>query len=235
MNDRKPTLLRSLGGLLIAATFVAFVGYGAPAGAESPYAKVDESWISLTGDVVDSSFEQFRLDYGEGLITVEMDDWDWYDEADHILPGDRVTVYGRIDDGLYERRTIEADSVYVFDRNTFYYASDADEEDLAFFSSVVIPDGAWMSVNGTVKKISGREFVLDTGSGTVRIDTILMPYNPLDDVGLQQVSTGDRVLVTGHLDIDFFEKREIQADTIVTLARDAKKKKSQKSGEDERS
>jgi len=98
MTDRNPTLRRSLGTFLVAA---AFALCGAPAGAESPHAKVDESWISLTGDVVDSSFEQFRLDYGEGLITVEMDDWDWYDEADHVRAGDRVTVYGRMDDALY--------------------------------------------------------------------------------------------------------------------------------------
>ncbi len=68
---------------------------------------------------MDSSFERFRLDYGEGLIAVEMDDWDWYDEANPIKPGDRVNVYGRIDADLHQKRTIEADSVCVFDRNTY--------------------------------------------------------------------------------------------------------------------
>ncbi|HSN81255.1 MAG TPA: NirD/YgiW/YdeI family stress tolerance protein [Polyangiales bacterium] len=191
----------------------------------SPYAKPDRSWITLTGDVVESSPQQFRLDYGEGLITVEMDDWDWYDEADHIMAGDRVTVYGRIDDDLYQRRTIEADSVYVYDRNTYYYANDADEEDFVYYSSVVtIPDGAWTSVNGTVEKIDGRELVLDTGVSKIRVDTINMAYNPLDEVGYQKIKKGDRVSVWGRLDLDFFEKREIQADSIVTLSRDKTKK-----------
>jgi len=57
-----------------------------------------------------------------------MDDWDWFDEASRLNAGEKVTVYGRIDDGLYETRTIEADSVYVYERNTYYYANDADEE-----------------------------------------------------------------------------------------------------------
>jgi uncharacterized protein YdeI (BOF family) len=218
MSIRRATIAPSL----VAA--IALVVAGTPASGADPMTKPDRSWISLTGDVVQSSIEQFRLDYGEGLITVEMDDWDWYDEANHIRAGDRVTVYGRIDDDLYERRTIEAGSVYVFDRNTYYYASDADEESVVYNAGAIIPDGAWMSVRGTVEKIDGREFVLDTGSGTVRIDTVFMPYNPLDDVGFQAIEPGDRVLVTGNLDLDFFEKREIQADGIVTLSRDETKR-----------
>lgn len=187
----------------------------------SPYTKPDRSWITLTGNVVDSDYERFRLDYGEGLITVEMDDWDWYDEADHILPGDRVTVYGRIDADLYEKRTIEADSVYVYDRNTYYYANDADEEGFVYYSNfVAIPDGTWMSVSGTVASIDGRELVLDTGVSKIQVDTINMPYNPLDEVGYQKIKKGDRISVWGRLDLDFFEKREIQADSIVTLSRD---------------
>jgi len=166
--------------MLLVAGLVLAVGLGAvPAAAdEEPdlEADRDRDWISLTGDVVEASVERFVLDYGEGLITVEMDDWDWYDEADHILPGDRVTVYGRIDDDFYEKRTIEADSAYVYDRSTYYYASDADEEDVPFYSAIAVPEGSWMTVTGTIEKVDGREFVLDTGTSKLRVDTILMPY-----------------------------------------------------------
>lgn len=61
------------------------------------------------------------------LITVEMDDWDWYAEGAALSEGDRVTVYGFIDDDFYELRSIEASSVYVDDFNTFFYASGLDE------------------------------------------------------------------------------------------------------------
>lgn len=49
-----------------------------PADAEDPFSKSDRSWISLSGVVAATSNDSFVLDYGEGLITVEMDDWDWY-------------------------------------------------------------------------------------------------------------------------------------------------------------
>jgi uncharacterized protein YdeI (BOF family) len=76
--------------------------------AQKPYTKPDESWINLSGTVVSSTLDQLTLDYGTGLITVEMDDWDWYNEASLIRPGEEVTVYGRIDDSFYASRTIEA-------------------------------------------------------------------------------------------------------------------------------
>ena len=101
-----------------------------PAQAADPYTQPDDSWISVTGTVADTHDESFELDYGEGLITVEFDDWDWYNENAAILDGDRVTVYGAVDDDLYETRTIEAASVYVEGLNTYYYASATDEEDV---------------------------------------------------------------------------------------------------------
>lgn len=42
-------------------------------------------------------------------------------------------------------------------------------------------------------------------------------YNPMDDEGYQQIDVGDRVSVTGDIDIDTWEKRELMAETIVTL------------------
>ncbi len=42
-----------------------------------------------------------------------MDDWDDDADAYALLEGDEVTVSGRIDDNLYEIRTIEASRVYV--------------------------------------------------------------------------------------------------------------------------
>jgi len=83
-----------------------------------------------------------------------------------------------------------------------------------------------MSLSGTVESVSGREFILDTGTGEIQVDTISLGYNPLDEVGYQQVDVGDRVSVTGELDRDFFERKEILADTVVTLSRDETRKSS---------
>lgn len=196
-----------------------------PLQAQDPYLMKDESWISLSGTVVTAGANTFELDYGEGIVTVEMDDWDWYSEAYPILSGDRVTVYGRVDDDLYETTSIEASSVYVKGFNTYFYASAADEESAVPYVSVLYAD-ADLQFTGIVTSIDGREFTIDTGTRTMKVDTIMMPYNPMDDKGFQKVRKGDYVQVTGDIDVDVFEKTELMADTITTLVKDRTKNKS---------
>lgn len=72
--------------------------------AENPYLKADETWISISGEVVSAGPESFTLDYGKGTIVVEMDDWDWYHKGRNVLESDKVTVYGEIDGELYDTR-----------------------------------------------------------------------------------------------------------------------------------
>nr|WP_298136059.1 DUF5666 domain-containing protein [uncultured Pseudomonas sp.] len=191
--------------------------------AVKPYSKPDNSFISINGAVTSAGPDSFVLDYGDGVITVEMDDWDWYHEGYKLIDGDNVTVYGRIDDDLFEVPKIEADSVYVKGLNSFFFASDADEEDVAHISVVTTTTAA---IQGNVKSIEGREFTVDTGTGTVRVDTSSMPYNPLDKQGYQQLKEGDRVSVVGALNPGFFSKREIEADAVMTLSRDKAKQSS---------
>jgi len=73
-------------------------------GTIDPYAKPDDSWISISGTVVNPKDDTFMLDYGQGTILVEMDDWDGVGEAYALIDGDRVTVYGAVDDGLFDER-----------------------------------------------------------------------------------------------------------------------------------
>lgn len=188
--------------------------------AKDPYMAENNSWISLDGTVVSAGISSFEMDYGTGIVTVEMDDWDWYGEAAALMEGDKVTVYGRVDDDLYEVASIEASSVYVKNLNTYFYANDVDEEDVIV--PVAVTTG--LQVQGTITDKIGREFTLDTGSKKVKVDTIEMDYNPLDDKGFQQLDKGDFVKVTGNLDVDFFEKAEIMADSVITLVKDTTKK-----------
>ncbi|MFP4472511.1 MAG: DUF5666 domain-containing protein [Candidatus Omnitrophota bacterium] len=200
-----------------------------PASAQDPYLQPNNSWISLSGTVVTADADSFELDYGEGIVTVEMDDWDWYGDAYGILPGDDVTVYGFVDDDLYELTSVEASSVYVDDLNTYFYASGADEEDYVTPVVTTIYADADLTYTGKVTSISGREFTIDTGNRKVKVDTIGMLYNPLDDKGYQKIDVGDLVQVSGDLDVDLFEGREIMADHIITLQEDKTKgKKGQK-------
>ena len=158
---------------------------------ESPYTQPDDTWISLSGEVASAGAASFILDYGEGVVTVEMDDWDWYGDAYGLLPGDV---------------------------NTFFYASGADEEDYASVVTAIYDYD--LELTGEVTSISGREFTLDTGARQISVDTIGMPYNPLDELGYQEIDVGDRVTVFGDLDYALFDERELAAETIVTLQAD---------------
>jgi uncharacterized protein YdeI (BOF family) len=198
------------------ATLVLFVAV--PAMAEDPYMEPDDSWISLSGTVKAVTADAFTLDYGEGMITVEMDDGDRDADAYKLIEGDKVTVNGIIDDGLFETRTIEASSVYVEKLDTYFYASAADEEGdvfVTYWSPVVVSRTV---VQGTVTEVNDEEFVLNTGVRAITVEVEEMPYNPLDDVGYQKVDVGDRVSVTGTMDYDLFEGRELVADSLVIIS-----------------
>ncbi|MDX1682046.1 MAG: hypothetical protein R3336_02895 [Phycisphaeraceae bacterium] len=191
----------------------------------NPYAQPDESWISLSGTAVEADDDSFELDYGEGTVLVEMDDWDWYGDNYAVIEGDEVTVYGKVDDSLYELTSIEADQVYVKSLGTYFFAPEpADEEGdvpVTYSEVLVTPvDLGDVAISGTVTSVDGREFTIDTGDSQLTVDTIEMPYNPMDDKGFQRIDTGDRVSVLGEIEHGFFQKRELHADSIVTLERE---------------
>ena len=185
--------------------------------AADPYAKADDTWITLSGKVDSVSRDSFVLNYDQGRITVEMDDGDRDADGYKLVSGDQVTVSGRIDDDFFETTTIEAYSVYVNDLNTTFYASAVDEED-SYFYSVYYPMADYRyNLVGTVTDVNVNDFFIDTGSRRVRVEVSEMSYNPLDDEGYQKIEVGDRVSVSGDVEYDIFEGREVDADTIIKL------------------
>ena len=189
--------------------------------APNPYAKADDSWISISGTVESVSADQFLLDFGNGVIGVEMDDGDRDADAYKLLKGDKVRVTGLIDDDFLELRTIEASSVTVEKLGTTFYASAADEETPVVLREVVVTTTpiqvSETVLIGTVTSVSEEEFRIDTGLREMTVEVEEMPYNPLDDEGYQRIEVGDRVSVTGDIDMDLFEGRELVADSVVTL------------------
>ncbi|MBD3671644.1 MAG: hypothetical protein HUJ29_12815 [Gammaproteobacteria bacterium] len=186
----------------------------------------DGNWITLSGTVVEAEPDLFRMDYGKGIVTVEMDDWNWYDqEGRAILSGDDVIVQGRVDNSLYERKSIEASSVYVKSLNTYFYASSADEEgdvDIVTRTNYAPFMGTgWLSFSGIVSDVEGREIILNTAIGEVHVDTSTMDYNPVDNIGFQQIEEGDKIVVNGRLDTGFYENKEVLADSLITIHGDA--------------
>lgn len=182
----------------------------------------DSGWINIGGEVVSTLPTSFILDYGTGTVTVEMDDWDWYREGTALAEGDDVVVTGRVDKDLFDEKKIEASSVYVKNLNTYFYASGADEENLASSTVYVTTAPAYVDSTGYVTAVEGREFTLGGPEGAIRVDTTRLPDNPLDDEGFQQIDTGDRVYVWGDFDLDARENSELMAKGIVSLTEDAK-------------
>lgn len=118
--------------ILIAVMTLAMLSTGHAFSRQSdPYLKANNTWISISGTVKTVSPDIFLLDYGDGIIKVEMDDGDRDADAYKLIEGDTVTVNGMIDDDFYEATKIEAASVYVEKLGTYFYASSVDEEDYA--------------------------------------------------------------------------------------------------------
>lgn len=191
--------------------------------AKKPMTHADGSWVTFTGTVAQASPKGFYIDYGRDTVFVEVDGWDWYNADYAALPGDKVTVSGRVDKDGFESRKLEAAFVYHHGNFTYHYANPADEEDFGYtvHPFTLDPTLSTMSVVGTVDNVKGDEFTLATGYANITVDTDTMPYDPLDDVGYQVIKSGDYVSVTGvmapgSLD-DFYDNRELVASQILSL------------------
>ena len=181
----------------------------------NPYMQDDESWISINGEIDSVSRDSFVLDYGEGTVQVWMDDGDRDADGYKLLSGDKVTVYGVVDDDFFEKTTIDASSVYVKNLGTIFLAGTTDSAALEKFAAVTPIKESQTSVQGTVSSVHDEEFVINTANRSVRVEVDDMDDNPLDDEGYLKISAGDYVKVIGEMDDDFFEGRELEADTII--------------------
>lgn len=184
-----------------------------------PYAKANNTWITISGSVESVSADAFMLDYGDGVITVEMDDGDRDADAYKLVKGDKVTVSGKVDDDFFEIATIEASSVFVENLGTTFFASAIDEETseglaAVFASPIVVADTI---VTGTVTTVGEHTFTVDTGLRELNVDPGSMPYDPLDDEGYLKLTVGDRVKIRGDIERNLFENHEIEAEYIVKL------------------
>lgn len=186
-----------------------------------PHLKRDNSWISISGTVVSPGPESFTLDYGDGTINVRVGDWDVYRHSYALMGGGPVTVYGRIDEALFERDTIDAASVYVESLDTYLYDSAAEENAERYSpwpaNSPVTQERA--TIRGVVTNTNPADgkFTVDSGKKQVTIDTDSLGYNPLDEQGYQKVESGDTVSVSGKLGPEFLAARVLGAERIVSL------------------
>lgn len=188
---------------------------------EKPYEYPNDTFITIDGTVVSATPGGFVLDYGGGDIVVEMDRGDGDVAVYAPTEGDEVSVYGLIDDGLFERRTIEAGGIYVERLDAHFDTRSTDEHDDPERGILELPDLAepgQVTVNGTVTDVDRNEeqFVLDTGSRSIQVTLDPTPGTSItdEDPGTETVQVGSRVIVRGRIDDGFFEGREMIADVV---------------------
>lgn len=178
--------------------------------------------ITLYGTVDTVQPDWFTLKSKNREILVEMDDFDAESEGYKLLEGDEVVVSGVIDHDFMEKKKIEAGSVYVRGIDTYFFANDADEESSPYLKTYYsfsneVPENAIVELQGIVTDIDGKEFVLDTGTRKVLIDTKRLPYDPMDNLGKVQVEVGDLLRVSGRVDIELFSGRQLSANSIYEI------------------
>jgi uncharacterized protein YdeI (BOF family) len=184
--------------------------------------KTNGEYITLSGKVSDVKADSFSLNVAGKKVFVEMDDYGWAADGYKLVNGDQVVVTGKVDKDLLENKKVEAGSVYVKNLDTTFYASSADEEDgpiiMTTYTMVpTLPEGASVDVQGKITDVKGRELTVDTGFRKVKVDTKDMIYNPLDNSGYTKLSVGDRVRVSGRVDNDYFDTKEVSAKSVTEL------------------
>jgi uncharacterized protein YdeI (BOF family) len=194
---------------------------------EKAYAYPDDAFITLNGTVTAVSRDTFVLDFGGGEIVVEVDSAEGVPEAVPLTSGEAVRVTGIVDEGFFERRTIEATGVLRETGETIY-ASPVDEEDTrsrGILESPRTPGPTETVVTGRVSEIDdrGREFTLASGSRHIEVELSVGARVDLDEsesaAGRAAVEVGDSVRVIGRIDEEFFGDAELVADTVLIESR----------------
>ena len=76
-----------------------------------------------------------------------------------------------------------------------------------------------LTLRGTVTEVDAEnaEFTVSFGSEEIQVDTDALSYNPLDDVGFQQIGKGDYVSISGFMNWEFFDGQVFEATSVTTL------------------
>lgn len=193
----------------------------------NPYDEADDTQITMSGTMTDIDGDEFVLNYGDGSIAVELEDWGRDADDLGFNDGAEVTVFGEIDNDLFSASTIEAEAIYLKSSATYYYAAeDADEHSHKAYmwsgpDTYKLSD---MTLRGRVVStdVDDGKFTIAVGNGDeVTISTAALDYDPLKGELRNPVDTGDWVRVAGRLDFEFFEGKVLRAESVSTIYEDA--------------
>ena len=94
----------------------------------------------------------------------------------------------------------------IFGTSTAFGQDDGSGKNLA----QSLPDGTWLSLNGTVASVSADRFEMNYGDRTVTVEM----DDGDRDADAYKLLEGDGVIVTGYVDDDLFETATIEATSV---------------------
>ncbi|WP_218352507.1 NirD/YgiW/YdeI family stress tolerance protein [Alteromonas lipotrueiana] len=184
-----------------------------------PSSMIENTWLTLSGEIVKTDSDSFVINSGDNKVNVEFDDGDSDGDARVFEQGDRVTVSGKVDKDLITQTALDAQSVFVHDKNTTYVSNPNDEIAYdRFITSAVVPtDMDDMTLIGTVSKVENEIVELSTSGTTVRIDTSELDGQPLKEEGKLHLQEGDRIKVDASIQSMFFNDAMVVANNVIRM------------------
>lgn len=180
----------------------------------SPWDKDDGQWITISGKVTEAAVHTFKLDYGKGAITVEMDDYDREIEGFNLVVDDRVIVTGRVDADAGQNRTIEAASVYVKNVKKSFFANPDDEEEVIRKLRKATVEGSGVVITGKIIGTAPNFLTIDTGYQVFDVTTAVINGNPTTNLKSLKLEKGDTVTVYGAITDGFVDSGKIVASNL---------------------
>lgn len=177
--------------------------------------------ISITGQIIDRQNGVYTLQHKTGRVLIDLSGWPVAGLSEDALGlmGDKVTATGNFDEAFLRTGTLEADSLYNFDRHSY---STFVGSNTSLWRAYQVPEEDWnsqiaASLVGSVTMIGEQELTMRSGTHDVTVKISPLLYNPFDDVGGPALQVGDKLRVGGVLSPRFLENRTLDAYRLTTI------------------
>jgi uncharacterized protein YdeI (BOF family) len=177
----------------------------------------DETSITLSGTVIEARDDEFDIRVGTETVTVDIEDEIRDGDAYELLPGDRITVSGLVEDHFFQGKELEANALYIDKLGTTFIVDEDYADDHGMVAGRMMDD--FVEVAGTVTMVGDDhdEFRIHGNVGDFTVEVDELAENPLDDDGYMKIDVGDAVRVIGEIDDDWIEGREIVASSVTVV------------------
>lgn len=167
------------------------------------------AWIGINGTVGMVGPNSFFLDHGDSTVIVGLTG-EILREYDFIR-GQKVTVYGKIDQDLFQKNVIKARAVVIEGSEGAEHTVIGEEDKVKVITASYVPTSV---IHGMVTAVTEKRIVIDQGENKISIDTSELSFDPKDEQGRVQVKQGDLVTVQGVVERGLWDTRTMKATSL---------------------